>query len=63
FKPGPPIQPSINTELCTGCKLCEVSCPNNAIRVINNKAVLDPALCVICGLCYSRCRFGAIKFS
>lgn len=37
------------------------SCPTNAIRVRNGKAVISDDLCVDCGTCVSVCKQGAIE--
>jgi electron transfer flavoprotein alpha subunit/NAD-dependent dihydropyrimidine dehydrogenase PreA subunit len=51
----------ILTDKCTGCKLCVGSCPFNAIKVENKKAVILDN-CTLCGVCVSSCKFGAIYF-
>ena len=43
------------TKACIGCKLCEKACPNDAIKVDNNLAVIDYTKCVDCGLCVEKC--------
>lgn len=45
---------------CIGCKKCEKACKFGAIKVEDNKAVIDPALCKNCGLCAKECPTGAI---
>jgi ferredoxin len=52
--------PLLDLELCNGCGLCELSCGEDAIRVVDGKAVLDETRCSRCGLCLSRCRPGAL---
>jgi dihydroorotate dehydrogenase (NAD+) catalytic subunit len=52
--------PLLDLDLCNGCSLCELSCAEHAIRVVDGKAVLDEELCSRCGLCISRCRPGAL---
>ncbi|HIQ03788.1 MAG TPA: diguanylate cyclase [Desulfurococcales archaeon] len=58
FKSTPP---KLYTDRCNGCKLCELSCPYDAIKVINGKAKLFTEKCFGCGLCVSRCRQGALE--
>lgn len=48
------------TEKCTGCTLCIKSCPFDAIRIIDKKAVIDLNKCNLCGACLSACKFKAI---
>ncbi len=51
----------INSEKCTGCKICmRMACP--AMAFVDGKAtVQDPASCTQCGLCMELCKFGAIE--
>ena len=40
---------------CIGCGLCVKICPEQALRVENNLAVIDYEKCVSCGLCTTVC--------
>ena len=40
---------------CIGCKICEKNCPEEAIKVIDNCAVIDESKCVGCGICAEKC--------
>lgn len=40
---------------CISCRLCERACPAKAIKVIDNLAVIDYALCTSCGACVAVC--------
>lgn len=49
---------------CIGCKKCERICKANAIKVIDNLAVIDYNKCVDCddfGVCAKNCTTGCIK--
>ncbi len=45
----------IDEAKCIGCTHCMKSCPTEAIRVINGKAVIDHERCVDCGYCHRSC--------
>ncbi len=50
---------------CTGCGLCELICPYNAISVQEDErlgkiAVVNSALCKGCGTCSANCRCSAV---
>lgn len=45
---------------CIACKLCEKSCPYNAIKVEENLAILDFSLCQNCGVCVTKCQLNVI---
>jgi len=51
---------SVDNEQCIGCAECTDVCATKAIRMVNNKAILDPASCVECGKCVTVCPKDAI---
>lgn len=53
-----PIQ--IIVEKCTGCTLCVKTCPFDAIRIMDKKAVIDLHKCNLCGACVPACKFKAV---
>jgi ferredoxin len=53
---------SVDARLCTGCEQCYLDCPYEAISMKQRAdgregvyAVVDPALCVSCGICAASC--------
>ena len=56
-------KPSINLEKCTGCATCEQWCPQEAISMESDIAVIDSTLCIGCGQCLAMCRFDAVKYN
>jgi len=57
-----PIIAKVNEELCSGCRICNILCPYNAIEFIEEKKVsfVNDALCKGCGTCVAACPAGAI---
>ncbi|MBM4248436.1 MAG: CoB--CoM heterodisulfide reductase iron-sulfur subunit A family protein [Euryarchaeota archaeon] len=53
---------TVNSDLCTGCRTCEFTCPYSAIAVDpkTQKAVVTDVLCKGCGTCAAGCPRGAI---
>ncbi|MGN0634668.1 MAG: FAD-dependent oxidoreductase [Acutalibacteraceae bacterium] len=53
--------PVLNTQLCRGCKKCQVemACPIHAAKLEDGKLVIGTD-CNNCGRCRSKCPFGAI---
>jgi NADH-quinone oxidoreductase subunit F len=51
-------------ENCTGCTICAVNCPTNAIDG-SKKTVhfIRQDACIKCGVCLTKCNFEAIKIS
>lgn len=57
-KPKPALK--ADPDKCKGCKKCmKLGCP--AISIKEKKAVIDPTLCVGCGVCQQLCAFGALE--
>ena len=46
---------------CIACKKCEKTCPNGAITVENNLAVIDYSKCTKCGACADACPTACLK--
>ncbi len=45
---------------CIACRMCERSCEHDAVHVVDNVAVIDPAKCIGCGACAAKCPKKAI---
>uniref|UniRef100_A0A7C3V4G1 DUF362 domain-containing protein n=1 Tax=Desulfobacca acetoxidans TaxID=60893 RepID=A0A7C3V4G1_9BACT len=56
-------RPRINPDLCAGCALCAESCPQQAIRLQDRKAVVNLDRCVRCWCCNEVCPSGAVGLS
>lgn len=57
-----PAPSEIDPRLCTGCEQCYLDCPYEAIAMVPRRdgraellAVVDPGLCVSCGICAGSC--------
>ena len=46
---------------CIACKKCEKTCPHGAIKVVDNLAQIDYAICTSCGACVSECPTGCLQ--
>ena len=53
----------IKEDRCIGCGQCVIVCPVQAIKLIDDKALIDRDLCVECSTCYrsANCPSGAIR--
>ena len=56
-----PMAITINEEMCSGCKLCVVTCPYEAREFDEEKKIvkINEALCMGCGCCVAACPSGA----
>ncbi|WP_420643137.1 hydrogenase iron-sulfur subunit [Candidatus Leptofilum sp.] len=60
---------NIVDERCTGCTICALDCPYDAIKMVERDdglphkyiAVADPQMCVSCGICVGSCDWFAIS--
>ena len=50
----------IDRALCAGCGVCVDECPNGAIMLDGDVALVAPALCDGCGACVEICPTGAL---
>ncbi|MCK5655419.1 MAG: 4Fe-4S binding protein, partial [Candidatus Aureabacteria bacterium] len=45
---------------CIGCGKCVKECPFDAIKLVDNLAVIDYSKCKVCGKCVSVCPVNVI---
>ncbi len=54
----------IDEDNCTGCTLCARNCPTGAISGERRELhVIDPDICIKCGICEQVCNFDAVIVS
>ena len=52
----------LDTQKCTGCRMCIKVCPHEVFELIGKKAaIIDRDRCMECGACMRNCQEGAIK--
>ncbi len=51
----------IDAETCAGCETCIERCQMEAIRMVDDKAVVNLDRCIGCGLCVTTCSTGASR--
>ncbi len=51
---------NINKETCIGCGACIDTCPVEALKMEDGKAVVDAETCIDCGACVDSCPVEAI---
>ena len=51
---------AVNEPKCTGCKKCLSVCPEDAISIVDGKAVINKQECIGCGRCLSSCSEKAV---
>lgn len=56
-----PTVAAVRSRLCTGCRMCVDTCPYDAIRLVQGKAVVTDVLCEGCGSCVATCLRAAIQ--
>ena len=52
---------SIDNAKCTGCGSCVDVCPEQAITIHDDLAMINEDLCIQCGTCADACPAGAIR--
>ena len=66
-----------NEHKCTGCRICELNCPNGTIEIISKTIVTEDgkkkkaidkhiyrlSMCTFCALCVKTCPSNALAFS
>ena len=55
------VSPAVKKKKCIGCGECETHCSQNAISVVEEKAIIDPKRCIGCGECILICANSAIQ--
>lgn len=54
-------KPEIIEENCVSCGRCEKTCKMGAIKVHEDKVLIDREKCVLCGLCIAACKKEALR--
>jgi uncharacterized protein (DUF362 family)/Pyruvate/2-oxoacid:ferredoxin oxidoreductase delta subunit len=51
----------IDNRRCTRCKLCQESCPADAIAMVDHSYKIDHTTCLLCLCCRELCPYGAVR--
>ncbi len=52
----------IDPDKCTGCTVCAIKCPADAISGNRKEPhIIDQDKCIKCGICYTVCKFDSVK--
>ena len=54
-------EPRLAKKACVGCGKCRDICPAHAIRIVNQRAVIDKKVCIRCFCCQEFCPKGAMR--
>lgn len=57
------MTPRIDRDKCTGCGACVRWCPQDAIELVDDRALIHTEDCIGCGECYAVCRFSAVTIN
>lgn len=52
--------PRIKRDSCTGCGDCLQACPTEAIKMLDERAWINPEKCIHCLCCHEVCRFKSV---
>ena len=53
----------IDVELCTGCSICRIRCPSEAIiGTARHPYFIVQEKCIGCGICFDVCKFTAVYY-
>ena len=55
------FRPVVDSEKCTGCRMCWVYCPEHCTEMVDDKSVIEYAYCKGCGICVEECPVSAIE--
>jgi heterodisulfide reductase subunit A len=57
-----PMKAEINSDFCSGCRICNSLCPYSAISFLEEKKIseINEMLCKGCGTCVAACPASAI---
>tara|TARA_Y100000310_G_C20365234_1_gene660854 strand:- start:8 stop:271 length:264 start_codon:yes stop_codon:yes gene_type:complete len=55
------VRPVVDVKKCIGCGKCWALCPDNAIKMVNKKAVVNYDFCKGCLICLNICPVHAIR--
>ncbi|MFZ5633904.1 MAG: 4Fe-4S binding protein [Bacillota bacterium] len=54
------FSPVIDKDLCSGCGICELFCPDSCIEIDNKSCLVNKFYCKGCGICAKECPQSAI---